>query len=1195
LAFTLKLTFPCVCDMVLMNRQVICGAQPSARDKVRKEVLQPFREEQQYLEKLRQSNSVEQILLCLFNLLNVDDYRSLFYASVSENSGCGSKTVQWIIQFAQLCSRRYFEFDDLLSQQYQKSIHATAISQQQHHSFIIENKLNQLIEDLKQCFELRYFSKIIQELEFIVKGKIEKILEILNEYDKMDNTNYSPVNEDVVHVPSTTLKSNRSTYAPYKHPFMLHVNSELHIRKHVSQDSTQQQYSERGIVNKFVGDLPNAQTISIKDPDTNLVYDIPTKYLYFAKPCDANAIIPPKYRACVLDKTLSVPIHRYGFIAEPPSTSNGFRCLVFYDDSNISSKYHLSQEIYLCLDQNLSQHLQECKQHLSKLAYDFLERYFQSYPERTMLRTKIGQTIKVKNILTPGLSTPAKKQSYQTAKVDHIDSSMMTVQFQSSGQKLSLYRGSILFEQLNHYYSKQYQQAPSRHSARQHLSTRRSNAPEIICLNDSIRGNVAPLRQPTLQKYYSSSSSTSSNDQLSTPRQSPVKLQNDLKSKVTHSNDETETIPEKRPRLSCDHTDNDDHKKPLSRLRPRQNQTNNPATNSSDIADGFRLLQVQDLPATSSTIPVAASSSTYQRYESEPSLGASTTTVHQQIIQTNGHHHHHHTLQSKNICVNPMFTELAKQFQQNNAVIYTKHVCSSTCVELAEREYDKYLKINPFLKPFACHWTMIEPFRLKKSGDVTVRPSSTPYLYCTPCGKILRDLSQVDNYLYVTESKLTTDLFIYDRTTNIQLHYIHNGFEITDDLSKGKENSPITVVNEVDHAKIGPKEFVYSVERIPTTGVNLQINNEKMTCCDCKDSCRDRAKCACWLRTLKYAELAGEERVKAMKQKNKTQAEILNAIGYKYRRLVKNLSSGIYECNDRCQCHNKSCTNRVVQNGIAVQLQLFKTFDRGWGVRCLHDVPRGTFISVYSGEILTSEQADSRGKTLGDEYQADLDFFEHFNSSDNDDDDSRSTHECDDELDEETNDNNEDIPEIITTTTVSNGNDESEQNWLNDDTSTSSTESVNSRLRSAQLNLRARDLIRKGTTGALATTTTTTITTTVSKNKKKSTTTKSSTACSISLNRSKLPDYDGIVYTLDAKLIGNIGRYFNHSCSPNLEVQNVFVDTHDIHFPWIGFFATKFIKSGTELCWDYRYEVGTIPNRRIDCTCGSTECRGRLL
>ncbi|CAF3241318.1 unnamed protein product, partial [Rotaria sp. Silwood2] len=67
------------------------------------------------------------------------------------------------------------------------------------------------------------------------------------------------------------------------------------------------------------------------------------------------------------------------------------------------------------------------------------------------------------------------------------------------------------------------------------------------------------------------------------------------------------------------------------------------------------------------------------------------------------------------------------------------------------------------------------------------------------------------------------------------------------------------------------------------------------------------------------------------------------------------------------------------------------------------------------------------------------------------------------------------------------------------------------------------------------------------------------------LNRTVLPDYDGVVYTLDAKLIGNIGRYFNHSCSLNIAVQNVFVDTHDIHFPWIDFFATNTIRSSTEL------------------------------
>jgi histone-lysine N-methyltransferase SETDB1 len=82
---------------------------------------------------------------------------------------------------------------------------------------------------------------------------------------------------------------------------------------------------------------------------------------------------------------------------------------------------------------------------------------------------------------------------------------------------------------------------------------------------------------------------------------------------------------------------------------------------------------------------------------------------------------------------------------------------------------------------------------------------------------------------------------------------------------------------------------------------------------------------------------------------------------------------------------------------------------------------------------------------------------------------------------------------------------------------------------------------------------------------------------------------------MDAKICGNIGRYFNHSCSPNLFVQNVFVDTYDLRFPWIAFFASQFIKAGTELCWDYNYEIGSVKGRKLFCHCGSAFCRGRLL
>ena len=85
------------------------------------------------------------------------------------------------------------------------------------------------------------------------------------------------------------------------------------------------------------------------------------------------------------------------------------------------------------------------------------------------------------------------------------------------------------------------------------------------------------------------------------------------------------------------------------------------------------------------------------------------------------------------------------------------------------------------------------------------------------------------------------------------------------------------------------------------------------------------------------------------------------------------------------------------------------------------------------------------------------------------------------------------------------------------------------------------------------------------------------------------------VYIMDAKSIGNIGRYLNHSCNPNVFVQNVFVDTHDLRFPWIAFFTMSSVKAGAELCWDYNYEVGSIPGKELYCSCGSDYCRGKLL
>ncbi len=84
-------------------------------------------------------------------------------------------------------------------------------------------------------------------------------------------------------------------------------------------------------------------------------------------------------------------------------------------------------------------------------------------------------------------------------------------------------------------------------------------------------------------------------------------------------------------------------------------------------------------------------------------------------------------------------------------------------------------------------------------------------------------------------------------------------------------------------------------------------------------------------------------------------------------------------------------------------------------------------------------------------------------------------------------------------------------------------------------------------------------------------------------------------FIMDASIYGNISKFINHSCAPNLFSQNVFIDTYDFRFPWIAFFASTTIKAGTELCWDYGYIIDSIKDRSLKCYCNSSKCRGRLL
>jgi len=93
----------------------------------------------------------------------------------------------------------------------------------------------------------------------------------------------------------------------------------------------------------------------------------------------------------------------------------------------------------------------------------------------------------------------------------------------------------------------------------------------------------------------------------------------------------------------------------------------------------------------------------------------------------------------------------------------------------------------------------------------------------------------------------------------------------------------------------------------------------------------------------------------------------------------------IYECNARCSC-GPDCGNRVVQRGTQVQTAIVKTIDKGWGLKTQQDIPKGTFVVEYVGEVIAFQEAERRGKEYdaqGLTYLFDLDY----NSKQNEDED----------------------------------------------------------------------------------------------------------------------------------------------------------------------------------------------------------------
>lgn len=95
------------------------------------------------------------------------------------------------------------------------------------------------------------------------------------------------------------------------------------------------------------------------------------------------------------------------------------------------------------------------------------------------------------------------------------------------------------------------------------------------------------------------------------------------------------------------------------------------------------------------------------------------------------------------------------------------------------------------------------------------------------------------------------------------------------------------------------------------------------------------------------------------------------------KRLRLKIGNPIFECNSACRCAS-DCRNKTIQNKKSHKLCIFRTSNgRGWGVKTHQRIAKRRFICLYVGELITSEEADERGKAYDSEnrtYLFDLDF-----------------------------------------------------------------------------------------------------------------------------------------------------------------------------------------------------------------------------
>ncbi|NXK45963.1 SETB2 methyltransferase, partial [Chauna torquata] len=578
---------------------------------------------------------------------------------------------------------------------------------------------------------------------------------------------------------------------------------------------------------------------------------------------------------------------------------------------------------------------------------------------------------------------------------------------------------------------------------------------------------------------------------------------------------------------------------------------------------------------------------------------------------------------------------------------YQNHKCSSAC--LANRAVSSYKGENPLKIPILFHFQRrhAKADCLSKSLDVN---------YKAPCGRSLRSFQDVQNYLFETECNfLFIDHFSFNTYVLLGRNTVNPEPLVYDfDISNGAESVPISFCNYIDRARL--PYFKYRRASWPRGYYLNNLSSMFLDSCDCTDGCIDRSKCACLQLTARGCHKVSLSPSTKMSH------------GYSYKRLEGPVPTGIYECSVSCRCSKMMCQNRVVQHGIQVRLQVFNTEKKGWGVRCLDDIDKGTFVCTYAGRLMSRAEIqvlEGAGKDLKEEYAVNdrgHGFFSKKRKLD------CSCSDSEIELVQTGKDHVLEKQESLSQT-VDNENKSTVVHPRNlsiaamrrpgtriavfhnhqlkmevdtlvhsassdEDNSSQPHQSSKTKLTSGTKKGKERSIQQQKEEHPMEVGQTEPADVDGAERKRKNLSLHS-VACGKSdvLNDTcvvrpsknvpqkanckeenhrqskqgtfcKEADGDRMLlknaneenaYILDATKEGNVGRFLNHSCCPNLFAQSVFVETHNRSFPWVAFFTNRHVKAGTELTWDYGYEAGSMPETEIACQCGVQKCRKKTL